>query len=57
MIIQMNQKKKIYSDNPDERPTAKDILTNLLNKIEYKNQQLIKHNNEIEKEINKKIKK
>jgi hypothetical protein len=49
--------KKIYSDNPDERPTAKDILTNLLNKIEYKNQQLINHNNEIENEINKKIKK
>ena len=49
--------KKIFSDNPDERPTAKDILTNLLNKIEYKNQQLINHNNEIENEINKKIKK
>jgi len=47
--------KKIYSDNPDERPTAKDILTNLLSKIEYKNQQLINHNNEIENELNKKL--
>ena len=49
-IIVDNEQKEIENNNNEkEKPTARGILEKVLNKIEYKNQQLINHNEEIDR--------
>lgn len=61
-IGKINNNKKIGEDNedaynmnvPKEKPTARGILEKVLNQIEYKNEQLINHKDDINNIINKK---
>jgi len=61
-IGKINNNKKIGEDNEDtynmnvekEKPTARGILEKVLNQIEYKNEQLINHKDDINDIINKK---
>ena len=44
---ELNRVDDICNEKEKEKPTARGILEKVLNKIEYKNQQLINHNEEI----------
>ena len=49
IIVNDEQKGIENNNNEKEKPTARGILEKVLNKIEYKNQQLINHNEEIDR--------